>query len=101
MRRGDIWRYEAVVARSGRPALRLIVSANSINANDGLPTVLAVQVVDTDPGSLLAVRVGQHGWARALTIEPVIRRRLVELVDRADDATMEQVSSTLRAIQDL
>lgn len=101
MRRGDIWRYEPVVARPGQSNLRLIVSADAINGNDDLPVVLAVQLVDADPGSLLAVPVGQHGWARALSIEPVTRRRLVERLDTADADTMEQVSSALRAVQEL
>ncbi len=63
-----MWRYESVAARPGAPTSRLIVSADAINANDQLPVVLAVHVVDTDPESRLAVRVGDHGWARALSI---------------------------------
>jgi hypothetical protein len=51
-----VWRYESVAARPGAPTSRLIVSADAINANDQLPVVLAVHVVDTDPESLLAVR---------------------------------------------
>lgn len=101
MRRGEIWRYEPVAARPGLPTLRLIVSADTINANDDLPIVLALHVVGDDPGNLLAVRVGDHGWARALSIEPIMRRRLVERVDLVDAADMDQVASALRAIQDL
>jgi mRNA-degrading endonuclease toxin of MazEF toxin-antitoxin module len=81
--------------------LRLVVSADVVNANDDLPIVLAVHLVDHDPGSLLAVRVGEHGWARALSIEPVMRRRLVERVGIADEAAVEQVANALRAVQDL
>lgn len=101
LQRGEVWRYEAAMARPGQPTLRLIVSAEVINDNDDLPIVLALQIVDADPGSLLAVRVGEHGWARALSIEPVLRRRLVERVGTADPATMEQVANALRAVQDL
>ena len=96
-----MWRYEAVAARPGAPTLRLIVSADAINANQELPVVLAVHVVDTDPDSLLAVRVGDHGWARALSIEPVMRRRLAERVGAADDAAMDAISNALRTVQDL
>lgn len=101
MRRGEVWRYEPVTARPGQPTLRLIVSAEVVNANDDLPIVLALHLVDEDPGSLLAVRVGEHGWARALSIEPVMRRRLAERVGVADAATMEHVGNALRAVQDL
>jgi mRNA-degrading endonuclease toxin of MazEF toxin-antitoxin module len=79
----------------------LIVSADAINDNDELPIVLALHVVAEDPGSLLAVRVGEHGWARALSIEPVLRRRLVERVGTADADTMDAVAGALRAVQDL
>ncbi|HWG98938.1 MAG TPA: type II toxin-antitoxin system PemK/MazF family toxin [Pilimelia sp.] len=101
MRRGEIWRYEPVAARPGQSSLRLIVSADAINNNPDLPVVLSVHVVDTDPGSLLATRVGEYGWARALSIEPVLRRRLTERVGQADAAVMDAVASTLRAVQDL
>jgi mRNA-degrading endonuclease toxin of MazEF toxin-antitoxin module len=101
VRRGEVWRYEPVVARPGQPTLRLIVSADAINDNEDVPVVLALHVVPEDPGSLLAVRVGEHGWARALSIEPVLRRRLVEHVGTADAETMDAVAGALRAVQDL
>lgn len=101
MRRGEVWRYQPVAERPGQSNLRLIVSADVINHADGLPVVLAVHLVDSDPGSLLAVRVGDHGWARALSIEPVLRRRLVERIDAADADTMDAVNAALRATQDL
>jgi mRNA-degrading endonuclease toxin of MazEF toxin-antitoxin module len=101
VRRGEVWRYEPVAARPGQPTLRLIVSADAVNANDELPIVLALHIVAEDPGSLLAVRVAEHGWARALSIEPVLRRRLVEQVGTADTDAMEAVAGALRAVQDL
>jgi len=63
--------------------------------------VLALHVVPDDPGSLLAVQVGEHGWARALSIEPVLRSRLAEQLGTVDAETMDNVSSALRAVQDL
>jgi mRNA-degrading endonuclease toxin of MazEF toxin-antitoxin module len=96
-----VWRYEAVAPRPGESNLRLIVSSDAINAVDGMPVVLALRVVANDPESLLAVRIGEHGWARAMSIEPVIRRRLVECIDQADVDTMDSVSAALRAVQDL
>lgn len=101
MRRGEIWRYQPVAARPGQPTLRLIVSADAINANDQVPVVLTLHLIDTDPDSLLAVRIGEYGWARALSIEPAMRNRLAEHVGTVEHETMDQVSHALRAVQDL
>jgi mRNA-degrading endonuclease toxin of MazEF toxin-antitoxin module len=100
VRRGEVWRYEPVAPRPGQSTLRLIVSSDFVNEVD-LPVVLALHLVDEDPDSLLAVRVGEHGWARAMSIEPVMRRRLVERVGAADPDTMDGVNAALRAVQDL
>jgi mRNA-degrading endonuclease toxin of MazEF toxin-antitoxin module len=101
VRRREIWRYKPAAERPGQSNLRLIVSANVINDADELPVVLAVHLVDTDPDSLLAIRVGDHGWARVLSIEPVFRRRMVERLGVADADTMDAVNAALRAAQDL
>lgn len=34
MKRGDVYRYEPVMARAGQSTTRLIVSADAVNAND-------------------------------------------------------------------
>lgn len=99
--RGEIWRYSPVVPRPGQSTLRLIVSSDGINRVEELPVVLAVHIVDSDPGGLLAVAVPPHGWATALTIEPVLRSRLAERVDVLDMNTMDNISAALRAAQDL
>jgi len=98
--RGEIWRYEPVLNRPGQ-SLRLVVSAAAVNSNDALPVVLALRVLEVDPGGLLAVRVDPHGWASALTIEPVSRSRLVECLSATDTDVMEHVSTALRAAQGL
>ena len=45
--------------------------------------------------------IGDHGWARAMSIEPVMRRRLVERIGAADPDAMDGVNAALRAVQDL
>lgn len=100
MRRGEVWRYEPVVHRAGQSTDRLIVSADSINSSGALPTVYAMQVAGDDPGSLLAVRVGEHGWALATAIERPLRKRLVEQIGQASAEEMEQVDNAIRAIFD-
>jgi mRNA-degrading endonuclease toxin of MazEF toxin-antitoxin module len=101
VRRGDVWRYEPVAARPGQATLRLIVSADVINENADIPIVLGLHIVESDPVSLLAIKVGEHGWARVLSIEPVLRRRLVDHVGAADTEAMRAISGALRAVQDL
>lgn len=101
MRRGEVWRYRPVLDRPGQSTLRLIVSADAINVADSLPVVLGLHILDSDPGGLLAVPIAPHGWASALTIEAIIRRRLVEPVDTATAGAMELVDAALRAAQDL
>jgi mRNA-degrading endonuclease toxin of MazEF toxin-antitoxin module len=99
--RGEVWRYSPVVPRPGQSTLRLVVSSDGINRVEELPVVLALHIVDNDPGGLLAVAVPPHGWATALTIEPVMRSRLSERLDVVDPATLDNVSAALRAAQDL
>lgn len=103
MRRGEIWRYNPVVTRGDAPTLRLIVSADGINAADGrdAPVVFGVHLVPTDPGRLLAVRIDPHGWATVMTLETVIRRRLVEHIATVGPEIMDSVDIALRAALDL
>jgi mRNA-degrading endonuclease toxin of MazEF toxin-antitoxin module len=97
VRRGDLYRYEPVMSRAGQSTTRLIVSADAINTNDDLPTVYAMHVVDSDPGSLLAVRIGEFGWAFALEIDRPLRRRLIEYLGHASPDELEQVDNAIRA----
>lgn len=99
--RGEVWRYDPVVYRPGISVLRLIVSAGPINRDPALRIVLAVNVVDSDPGGLLAVAIEDFGWVSALTVQPIVRARLLECVAVASPDTMEQVATALRAAQDL
>lgn len=89
------------MARAGQSTTRLVVSADAVNANDALPTVYAMHVVDSDPGSLLAVRVGEFGWAFAMEIDRPPRRRLVAHLGRATPEELEQVDNAIRAVFDV
>jgi mRNA-degrading endonuclease toxin of MazEF toxin-antitoxin module len=86
------------MARAGQSTTRLIVSADAVNANDGLPTIYAMHIVDSDPGSLLALKVGEFGWAFAMEIDRPPRRRLVEHLGRATSEELEQVDNAIRAV---
>jgi mRNA-degrading endonuclease toxin of MazEF toxin-antitoxin module len=97
VRRGDLYRYQPVIQREGQSNVRLVVSDDAINANDQIPTVFAMHVVPDDPGGLLAVRIGEFGWAFALEIDRPLRRRLVEKLGEATGEEMEAVDNALRA----
>jgi mRNA-degrading endonuclease toxin of MazEF toxin-antitoxin module len=98
VRRGQVWRYDPVISRAGRSTVRLIVSADAINRSSVVPVVYAMHVVDTDPGSLLAVPIDGFGWAVASEIDRPIRKRLVEQLGEVTDAEMEQVDNAIRAV---
>lgn len=100
MRRGEVWTYTPVLERPGQSRHRLIVSADAVN-DSALPVCLGLLVVDSDPGGLLSVRLGEMGWASALSIEATLRRRLGERVLVASADEMDAVDSALRAAQDL
>jgi mRNA-degrading endonuclease toxin of MazEF toxin-antitoxin module len=101
VRRGEIWRYRPVLERPGQSTARLIVSAEGINRVDELPVVLGLNILASDPGTLLSVRLDPWGWGSALAIEQVMRRRLVEHLDTVSAEAMEQVDAALRAALDL
>jgi mRNA-degrading endonuclease toxin of MazEF toxin-antitoxin module len=101
VRRGELWRYEPVIARAGQSTTRLVVSADSVNRSEALPVVYVMHVVDSDPASLLAVGIGEHGWALATEIDRPIRKRLTEKLGEATTAEMEQVDTALRAVFEL
>jgi mRNA-degrading endonuclease toxin of MazEF toxin-antitoxin module len=100
VRRGEIWQYRPVLERPGQSLLRLIVSADFVNEGDSV-TVLGVHLVERDPESLLAPRIGAHGFANVMTIEAVLRRRLDARIGLATPDELGQVSDALRAVQDL
>ncbi len=101
MRRGEVRHYEPVIARAGQSTTRLIVSADSINRNEAQPVVYVMHVVDSDPASLLAVRIGEQGWDLATEIDRPVRKRLTEKLGEATTAEMEQVDAALRAVFDV
>jgi hypothetical protein len=100
LRRGEVYIYSPVVPRPGQSLLRLIVSADALN-DSPIPVTLGLQVVDEDPGSLLAVRLAGHGWAVATTIEQVMKRRLGTLTGRIGPDEQRAVDDALRAALEL
>jgi mRNA-degrading endonuclease toxin of MazEF toxin-antitoxin module len=87
--------------RAGQSTTRLVVSADVLNRNEAFSSVYAMHVVDTDPQSLLGVRIGEYGWALATEIDRPVRKRLTDLLGEATRAEMDQVDAALRAVFDL
>ncbi|MBV9161385.1 MAG: hypothetical protein JO281_07510 [Pseudonocardiales bacterium] len=63
--------------------------------------MLGIHLVDRDPESVLAQRMGDHGWAVVTTIERVVRSRLGEQLGTDTPEEMEQVDIALKACLDL
>ena len=76
------------------------MSADALN-DSPIPVTLGLQVVDQDPGSLLAVRLEGHGWAVVTTIEQVMKRRLGALVGTIAPDEQRAVDDALRASLEL
>lgn len=89
-----------VLPRPGQSRARLIVSSQPVNDADH-PAVIGLQVLDRDPGGLLSVSIGEHGWASVMTIEAVLRSRLGDVIYTCTGDELEAVSNALRAAQDL
>ncbi|MBV9314174.1 MAG: hypothetical protein JO100_10655, partial [Pseudonocardia sp.] len=68
---------------------------------DDLPAVVALHVLVDDPGGLLAVRIGEHGWAYAMEIDRPLRSRLTQKIGEASPEEMEAVDQALRALLEL
>lgn len=83
--------------RPGRSYLRLIVSADELNRQPGQRLVRGVQVIERDPGGLLAVELS-FGWAAVMTSEVIIARRLVEHVGTVTADELEAVDVAIRAM---
>jgi len=101
VRRGEVYAYEPVLSRPRQSTKRLIVSADAINAIDEMSTVLTLRLEDEDPGGLLIVRIGEHGWAAVPSIGESLRRRMGERLGAATQEEMEHVDNALRAALDL
>jgi mRNA-degrading endonuclease toxin of MazEF toxin-antitoxin module len=101
VKRGEVWRYHPVIAREGQSTTRLVVSADPLNADPSVPTIYVAHVINSDPGSLLAVRIDDFGWALTTRIDRPPRSRLVEQLGTATTDEMDQVSTALRATFEL
>lgn len=101
MRRGEIYRFEPVIQRAGQSTTRLVVSSDVVNDNERIPYCFAMHVVADPPDSLLAVSLGDRGWAFALEVDRPLKRQLTEQLGTASPEQMEQVENAMRAVFEL
>src|SRR5690606_20980527 len=80
--RGDLWRYDP----KGSPRQRtvLIVSADGIS-NSTRRWVYGLDVVDSDPGDILSVRLGDGRWVNGTSLSRLWRDWLTEQVGTVDN----------------
>lgn len=97
MQRGEVWRYDPVVPRPGQSVLRVLLSVDAFNTDPGQVVVMGAHVLDRDRGGLLNVRTS-FGWVALATLEPVMRRRLVEQVGTLDPDEIAAVLGAFRAL---
>ena len=98
MRCGEIWRYTGKTMRGER--LILVVSGQGVNESRRT-SVIGLDVVEDDPGDVLAVRVPPHGWVCAWQPVRFFKRWLEGPFDVVDDVVMDQVRVALSAALDL
>jgi mRNA-degrading endonuclease toxin of MazEF toxin-antitoxin module len=100
MRRGEVWQYRGLLGRRGQSDKRLVVSADLLNESGDIATCYALHVVDSDPGSLLAVET-PWGWASVLLLDRPPRSMLTERLGEATPEQMDAVDNALRAVLEL
>ena len=100
MRRGDVYEYTPVVPRPGQSTRRLVISSDALNV-EGVPVVLGIHLVDDDPDSLLAPKIGEWGWAPVLTLERVLTSRLGYHLGEATADELATVGNALKAALEL
>lgn len=98
MIRGELWRY----APKGSPRARtiVIVSADGVNQSSR-PWVYGLDVVDDDPGDILAVHLGDGRWISGTSLSRLWREWLVERLGTIDGETEGSIDGMLRGALDL
>jgi hypothetical protein len=63
--------------------------------------LLGIELRDHDPGDLLAIPVGERGWAYAGDLSRLYRAWLGDPLGALDSTTLSRVDGALRAALDL
>ena len=93
--RGELWRYSF----GPRNITVLVLTEPKLDPRGN--RVVCVEIWSEDPHMLGAVAISGHGWLIPTRISTHLVANLTEHVGDANDAAMETVKITLRAILDL
>jgi hypothetical protein len=96
--RGDLWRYDP--KGSPRQRVVLIVSAPGI-ANSTRRWVYGLDVVDNDPGDILATRLSDGRWVNGTSLCRLWRDWLTDHLGTIDTDAQDAVDGLLRTALDL
>lgn len=99
MRRGELRSYTRP-STPGQIRTVLVLSSDGIN-DSPRPWLLGIELRDRDPGDLLAIPVGDRGWAYAGDLNRIYRSWLGERVGVLDGTTLARLDGALRAALDL
>lgn len=97
VRRGDIWRYQAV----GRERTVLVVSADPLN-DDG--RIIVMDILDFAPPGvrgMVSVSLGEFGWGYGNLLGVAPSDRFVERLGTATPEQMDAVKGVLLSVLDL
>lgn len=99
VRRGELRSY---VRPSTPEQVRTVVILSSDGINDSpRPWLLGIELRDSDPGDLLAIPVGDCGWAYAGDLSRLYRAWLGQRLDEIHPTVLARLDGALRAALDL
>jgi hypothetical protein len=83
-----------------QPRTVVILSSDGIN-DSPRPWLLGIELRERDPGDLLAIPVGDRGWAYAGDLTRLYRAWVGPTQGRLDTTTLGRLDGALRAALDL
>lgn len=96
--RGDIYNYGQPGAAMSK--IVLLVSNQAVLDSER-PWFMALDLLDTDDGDVLTVRIPGHGFVNTAAAHRVYRYWVGDRIDSADPDTVEHVETALRTSLDL
>jgi mRNA interferase MazF len=99
VRRGELRGYTRP-STPQQPRTVVILSSDGIN-DSPRPWLLGIELRERDPGDLLAIPVGDRGWAYAGDLTRLYRAWVGPIQGRLDTTTLGRLDGALRAALDL
>ncbi len=97
MRRGEVWRYDAVI--SSAAGHRLVITTDAVlEQRPGRVLTLPIDPSGKHVEDLLTVEVPGYGWVNALLVDSTVASRLVEREATVEQDVWESVALRLRTV---